>query len=347
MGVYSSFLRPLLFRFDPEFVHNVAITMLSTGIVGSWKYDHPMLEQEYFGVKFKNPLGLAAGFDKNGVALGHWHHVGFGFVEIGTITYHGQPGNPKPRLFRLPSDLGIINRMGFNNEGAEKVAKRITGVLSPIPVGVNLGKSKITELADAPRDYQKSFRLLREHGRYFVINVSSPNTPGLRTLQEKGPLLEIIGAMREVDSNKPILVKVAPDLEFSALDDVIEVAHETGLAGLIATNTTIMREGLVNDIGESGGLSGMPLRKRSNEMLSYLHGACDPGLVLIGVGGIFNGRDLFEKISLGAHLAQTYTGWVYGGLDMVPRTLKQFVGLMRQRGIRSLAELRGSGVKPD
>lgn len=344
MGVYSSLIRPLLFRLDPEFVHNTALTMLSTGIIGDWRYENKGLEQEFFGVKFKNPLGLAAGFDKNGVALGHWHHLGFGFLEMGTVTFHAQPGNPKPRLFRLPDDLGVINRMGFNNDGAERVAKRIIGVHSPVPIGVNLGKSKITELVDAPFDYQKSFRLLQDHGRYFVINVSSPNTPGLRSLQEKGPLVEIISAIREVNAQKPLFVKVAPDLEFDALDDVLDVALSTNLTGLIATNTTLSREGLTRDINQAGGLSGLPVRKKSNEVLAHLSRGAGSNLILIGVGGIFNGRDLYEKISLGAHLCQVYTGWIYGGPDMVANTLRELVQLMDQAGIRSLNDLRGSAI---
>lgn len=345
MSVYDKFLRPLLFRFDPERVHNLAMTALSTGVVGDWQFHDSRLEQTLFGVSFMNPIGLAAGFDKNAVALGHWHHLGFGSVEVGTITFHAQSGNPKPRLFRLPRNLAIINRMGFNNDGAERVARRMTGVHTPLTVGVNLGKSKVTELAEAARDYQESFRLLKDLGRYFVINVSSPNTPGLRTLQDKGPLLEIAQAIREVDAAKPLFVKVAPDLELAALDDVLDVAREAKLTGIIATNTTLSREGLSEDPNQAGGLSGLPLREKADAVLGHLAQAKE-NLILIGVGGIFSGRDVFRKIALGAHLTQVYTGWIYGGPEMVAASNRELVALMEQAGIRSLAELRGSGANP-
>jgi dihydroorotate dehydrogenase len=342
--LYEKVIRPLAFNVDPERAHELAMSMLQRGVFKARSFQDPRLEQTLFGVKFPNPVGLAAGFDKNALALTYWHQLGFGFVECGTVTYHAQPGNPKPRMFRLPADMGLINRLGFNNEGARTVATRLASSKSQVPVGVNLGKSKIAELADAPKDYQESFRLLHSFGDYFVVNVSSPNTPGLRTLQEKGPLLEILAALREIDAERPLFVKVAPDLEPTALDDVIEVAHTAKLTGLIATNTTIAREGLTIDPGEAGGLSGLPLYNRSNGTLAHVARQCDPSMILIGVGGIMNGQHVYDKIRLGAHLCQLYTGWIYGGPHMIPDILEQLVVLMQRDGVKSLDELRRTGL---
>jgi len=377
---------------DPETAHNLAVTMISRGMVRARVFADDRLRQTLFGIDFPNPLGLAAGFDKNAAAARHWQKLGFGFAELGTITYHAQPGNPKPRLFRLPQHQALINRMGFNNDGAESVALRLNAARPQsrraIPLGVNLGKSKITPLEEAADDYRRSFEIFagnsaggevgedlgkdggKEGGKatgkdeirhleprvqyptpitqyrspaYFVVNVSSPNTPGLRTLQEKGPLTEIVRAIRSVDSTRPLFIKVAPDLELPALDDVVEVAHEEKLTGMIATNTTIWREGISGpNAAEQGGLSGAPLRQKSNEFLAHLYETCDREMILIGVGGIFAGADIYEKIALGAHLCQVYTGWIYGGPSSVPRMLSELVGLMERDGIVSLAELRGS-----
>lgn len=345
MGVYENLVRPILFRLDTERVHNLALGLFSTGLVGDWRYEHSVLEQVLFGQKFPNPIGLAAGFDKNGVALPHWHHLGFGFVEIGTVTYLPQPGNPKPRLFRLPSDAAVINRMGFNNDGAEKVAKRITGVHSRIPYGLNLGKSRLTDVSDAPEDYRSSYRLMADLGDYLVVNVSSPNTPGLRGLQEKKKLEEILWAVRSVDATKPVFVKVSPDLNPGELDDVLDVAFTTKLAGLIATNTTVSREGLSQDPAQEGGLSGRPLFNRSNDVLAYLARGAAGKLVMIGVGGIFSATDAYEKIALGADLCQLYTGWVYGGPQTVSRICRGLAERMRREGIRGIQELKGSALR--
>ncbi|HEY0868351.1 MAG TPA: quinone-dependent dihydroorotate dehydrogenase [Fimbriimonas sp.] len=342
MSLYESIVRPLAFNFDPERVHEVAMALIEKGTFRAKPFHDARLEQTLFGVRFPNPLGLAAGFDKNARALDYWHLLGFGHVECGTVTYRAQPGNPRPRLFRLPQDRALINRLGFNNDGARAVAGRLASASAQIPVGINLGKSKLTELDDAAKDYQESFRLMHRFGDYFVVNVSSPNTPGLRTLQEKGPLLEILSAMKEVDRSKPLFVKVAPDLETSALDEVVEVVHQAGLTGLIATNTTVGRQGLRNDPGQEGGLSGVPLREKSNAFLSHLYKSCNREMVLIGVGGIFNGADVYLKIRLGAHLCQLYTGWIYGGPHMVPEALAQLVRLLEADGYASLAEARGT-----
>ncbi len=344
MPLYESLLRPLAFRMDPEHVHEKALALLARGLISAPTFDDPRLRQTLFGVDFPNPLGLAAGFDKNGVALNHWHKLGFGFVECGTVTYHAQPGNPKPRMFRLPADKGLINRLGFNNEGAKALASCLRSARPQIPLGINLGKSKITDLEDAPGDYGNSFELLHGYGDYFVVNVSSPNTPGLRTLQEKGPLLEIIQAIRQIDGARPLFVKVAPDLELQALDDVVDVATSSNLTGLIATNTTIGRDGLTTQTGEAGGLSGAPLKAKSDGILAHLYKTCPKQMILIGAGGIMSGKDVYDKIRLGAHLCQVYTGWVYGGPQMVPRSLRELVAMMDRDGVKTLAELRGTAT---
>ena len=347
MDFYGSFLRPIAFRFDPEKIHERAMGTIERGIMRCRDFHDDRLAVEAFGVKFKHPLGLAAGFDKNAVAVSHWHKLGFSHVELGTITFHAQPGNPRPRLFRLPEDRAIINRMGFNNDGADAIAARLSGSNPQIPIGINLGKSKITELADAPEDYRESYRRLSSFGQYFVVNVSSPNTPGLRSLQEKGPLLDILRAMDEIDSTKPRFIKVAPDLELSARDEVLEVAVESKATGLIATNTTISRPDnlLGQSRNEAGGLSGKPVRDLSDRVLAHIAKQAPSDMVLIGVGGIFDAEDVWRKISLGAHLAQVYTGWIYGGPHMVANVMEGVVARMDREGVKSLAEIRGTSLE--
>lgn len=344
MGLYDSILKPTLFQFDPERAHETAMGLLKRGILKTKCFTHPALRQTVFGTTFNNPLGLAAGFDKNGIALDHWHQLGFGFVEVGTITAKPQPGNEKPRMFRLPKDEAIINRLGFNNDGARAIAMRIAESMPQIPLGINLGKSKVTPIEDAASDYAASFRLVHRYGNYFVINVSSPNTPGLRELQVRSHLKGIIEEMKAIDAERPILVKVAPDMDFPALDEIIGLIHETGLAGIVATNTTIGRPGLLTKIDESGGLSGKPLRNLATQFIRHLYKSCDKNMILIGVGGIMNGDDLYDRLASGAHLCQTYTGWVYGGPQMVPTALERVVELMKERGQTSLAEVRGSAL---
>lgn len=305
-------LRALLFRLDPEVAHEWAMTALQKGLIRA----RPCIQDpvEVFGVRFPNRLGLAAGFDKNGVAISAWSKLGFGHVEVGTVTRHPQPGNPKPRLFRYPASRALINRMGFNNDGADALARRLETAPRTILIGVNLGKSKVTELDDAPGDYAYSFKLLAPLADYVVVNVSSPNTPGLRSLQEKGPLTRILWALRELDEHKPLLVKLAPDLEPSALDDLLELADDFRLSGLVATNTTLSREGLPTDPAQAGGLSGAPLQPKADQVLDYLHRA-RPDLPLIGVGAVLEPEDARRKLALGATLVQAYTGFVYGGPD--------------------------------
>lgn len=316
------------------------MALISRGLIRAGRVIDSRLSQTCFGVQFENPLGLAAGFDKDCVALDHWEKLGFGFAEVGTITCYPQPGNPQLRLFRLPEDKGIINRMGFNNRGAEAAAARFARSRARIPIGINLGKSKITEIGDAASDYQRSFQLLHPYGDYFVINVSSPNTLGLRSLQDKGPLIEIIRLMQEV-SRRPLFVKIAPDLELDAVDDVIDVVESEDLTGVVATNTTMSRDGLSGLAkGESGGLSGLPLRNRSNEVLAHLGKSLSREKTLIGVGGIFTGRDVYEKLVLGAHLVQIYTGWIYRGPSSAPRILRELLAQMEKEGVPSVSSIK-------
>lgn len=325
MSSYERLLRPILFRLDPERTHNMALWAMARGLIKGRLLQDPRLERTVAGIRFPNPLGLAAGFDKNGVALDRWRGLGFGFAEVGTATWHPQPGNPKPRLFRLPQDQAVINRMGFNNSGAEALAEKLKAAKPGIPIGVNIGKSKITPVEEAVQDYSNSFRVLQGLGDYFVVNVSSPNTPGLRSLQEKGPLTEILGSLRKIDPSVPLFVKVSPDLNERELLDVVAVAKSCRLTGIIATNTTLSREGLSEDPQIEGGLSGRPLFKMANECLKALKSAAGSDLVLIGVGGVFCGEDLKTKLDFGADLVQIYTGWVYGGPKSASQILLDYL----------------------
>ncbi len=325
MSAYERLLRPILFRMDPERVHNVALWAIARGLIRGKLLVDPRLERTVAGIRFPNPLGLAAGFDKNGVALDRWKDMGFGFAEAGTATWLAQPGNPKPRLFRLPEDRAVINRFGFNNSGAAELANRLRAAQPGIPIGINIGKSKAAPLEQAIQDYEQSFSALKHLGDYFVVNVSSPNTPGLRTLQEKGPLTELLSTLRKLDGNTPLFVKVSPDLSNEDLLDVVEVAKTCRFTGIVATNTTLSRDGLSTSIVQDGGLSGKPLFARSNECLRILSEASQGELILIGVGGVFSGDDLRGKLELGASLVQIYTGWVYGGPKSAARILLEFL----------------------
>ncbi|MBS1707389.1 MAG: quinone-dependent dihydroorotate dehydrogenase [Armatimonadetes bacterium] len=315
MSLYQGLLRPLLFRFDPETAHNLAMRAVESGFV---RAPHAARQPvELFGVTFPNPVGLAAGFDKDGVAVDHWHKLGFGFVEIGSVTRHAQPGNPKPRLFRFPEQQALINKMGFNNEGADAMANRLERASPQIPVGINIGKSKVTPAEEAAEDYAFSFRRLKDFAAYVVVNVSSPNTPGLRGLQDKQPLTRILWRLREIDGKKPLFVKVAPDLDDQGFEDIAEVVRDFGLAGLVVSNTTVSRPAMPASAPTEGGLSGAPLRPLADDALARFASLL-PDVVLMGVGGITSAADARRKIELGASLVQVYTGWVYGGLDFVP-----------------------------
>ncbi len=325
-----SLIRKILFNVDAEKVHHWVMKQLTfaynTRIFRSllksmFVEKHPSLERTLWGITFPNPVGLAAGFDKDAKYTDPLACLGFGFIEIGTVTPRPQPGNPKPRLFRLPADKALINRMGFNNGGATEAALRLKNRKERIIIGGNIGKNKDTANENAADDYEKGFRELYEVVDYFVVNVSSPNTPGLRELQDKEPLTQLLDRLQAINkqlSNKPILLKIAPDLTNEQLDDIIEIIRSTKLAGIVATNTTISRDGLttpgneVNAIG-AGGLSGAPLRTRATEVISYIYTHCKGEIPIIASGGIFSGADAIEKLSAGASLVQVYTGFIYEG----------------------------------
>ena len=324
--LYRRLLRPILFRFDAERVHHLAMAFLH-GLgpaMQSWARGtppDPRLEREVFGLKFPNPVGLAAGFDKNALVLPAWEGLGFGFAEVGTITAKPQPGNPKPRLFRVPEISGVINRMGFNNDGADVVAARLeklkaTARWPRFPVGINLGKSKVTPLDEATADYLYSFSRLRDLGDYFVLNVSSPNTPGLRSLQDRAALDQLFAAVQSANTTrKPMLVKIAPDLAWEAIDDVLALVESHRIAGIVATNTTIDHRAVPEQRRETGGLSGLPVRARSTEIIRYI--SARTKVPVIGVGGIFSADDAKEKFDAGAALVQLYTGFIYRGPALV------------------------------
>ena len=323
--VYDHLLRPLLFRFDAEQIHHFAMGCLSLLARLPYEPEHdPALERTLFGLKFPNPVGLAAGFDKNAVALRAWQTLGFGFVEAGTITALAQPGNPQPRIFRYPELGALVNRMGFNNDGAEAVALRLgqlraAGGWPRVPVGINLGKSKVTPLEESTQDYLRSFARLFPLGDYFVLNVSSPNTPGLRSLQGRRELDELLGAVaganRSQATPKPLLLKIAPDLEFTQIAEIIELVETHGISGIIATNTTLDHGAIPSGRDETGGLSGRPLRKHSTEIVRFI--TRETKLPVIAVGGIFDADAAMEKLDAGASLLQLYTGLIYRGPALI------------------------------
>ena len=330
-------IKKVLFRFPPEKIHYQVMKGLQVlhGLPMGKKVLQSFclpkrtgLERQLWGLTFKNPVGLAAGFDKDAKYVDELASLGFGFVEIGTVTPVAQPGNDQPRLFRLPADKALINRMGFNNGGAIAAAKRLQHRKSDIIIGGNIGKNKITPNEDAIGDYEKCFHALYDVVDYFVVNVSSPNTPNLRALQEKEPLKQLLHHLQVLNQQKvrqkPILLKIAPDLTNSQLDDIIEIVQETKLAGIVATNTTISREGLktpaaeVEEIG-AGGLSGLPVRERATEVIRYIVKGTNGVVPVIAVGGIFTAEDAQEKLDAGASLVQVYTGFVYEGPMIVKK----------------------------
>ncbi len=335
-------LKSILFRYDPENIHHVVTAGLrianriwgvKTLIKKSFQMEDIRLEREVFGLKFKNPVGLAAGFDKNADLVEEISRFGFGFIEIGTVTPLPQAGNEKPRMFRLRADEALINRMGFNNQGVDVVANRLNHIKREgLIIGGNIGKNKITPNENAVNDYVICFDRLFDVVDYFVVNVSSPNTPGLRELQEKEPLKHILNTLqsrnRKNGISRPVLLKIAPDLTESQLDDIIEIVLETQIAGVIATNTTISREGLNSSAAlrsEAGGLSGKPLANRSTGVIRYLSQKSNKAFVIIGVGGIHSAEDALEKMNAGASLIQLYTGFIYEGPGLVKRILKRLL----------------------
>lgn len=327
-------LKTILFRMDPEKAHHLTFKLIKSPFTAPflkllYKHDVSGLEKEVFGLKFKSPVGLAAGLDKDAIAFNQLGDLGFGFIEIGTVTPLAQPGNDKPRLFRLLQDHALINRMGFNNQGAAAAAVRLQKRKDPsVLIGGNIGKNKVTPNESATEDYVKCFHALYPVVDYFVVNVSSPNTPGLRELQDKEPLKKLLDTLMAENfkavNQKPILLKIAPDLTDSQLDDIIWIVKSSGIAGVIATNTTLSRDGLktqkhtVDAIG-AGGLSGKPLTKRSTEVIRYLKQKSGNAFPIIGVGGIHSAEDALEKFTAGADLVQLYTGFIYEGPALIKK----------------------------
>lgn len=340
-NMYQLIVKPILFLFDPEKVHHFTFSLIRTlckipllpNLFRSlYVVNDKRLERKVFGLTFKNPVGLAAGFDKDAKLYNELSNFGFGFIEIGTLTPKPQAGNPKKRLFRLQKDEAIINRMGFNNGGVEEAVKRLKnnkGVL----IGGNIGKNKVTPNEEAVEDYKLCFEALFPYVDYFVVNVSSPNTPNLRALQDREPLTKLLSTLQKLnakkETGKPILLKIAPDLTNEQLEDIIAIVAETKIAGVIATNTTISREGLESeDKEEVGGLSGKPLTNRSTEVIRFLAEKSNKSFPIIGVGGIHSAKDALEKLEAGADLVQLYTGFIYEGPQLVKSINKELLKQM-------------------
>ncbi|MFP4221770.1 MAG: quinone-dependent dihydroorotate dehydrogenase [Phormidium sp.] len=375
MNLYQHIVRPVLFATaDAEWWHgklmaslryvsrqrcvsppNFVAGAIASQLEAQFCFRDERLVQNLWGLRFPNPLGLAAGFDKNGEVGEFWGALGFGFAELGTVTWHPQPGNPPPRLFRLVEDQAALNRMGFNNCGAMTMAENLTQVRSPqlpkIPIGVNLGKSKVTPLDDATGDYRDSFGTLQALGDYFVVNVSSPNTPGLRSLQAPERLEQILKTLMDMNVDaKPILVKIAPDLETDEIRAILDLAMGLGLSGVIATNTTISREGLKTQRlaktgtslqDEAGGISGAPLKSRSTEVIREIWHYTQGKLPIIGTGGVASAEDAWEKITAGASLLEIYTGWIYQGPEMPKQILSGLISKLEQQGLSHLSQAVG------
>lgn len=359
---YKSLVRPLLFRGDPEQTHERTLALLAKlaplqDLLGRlFAVQDNRLHVQLGSLAFPNPVGLAGGFDKNGVAIKTIAGFGFGFVEIGAVTALAQPGNPKPRLYRLPEDQALINRLGFNNEGSKAIAARLrllraNGRPLKIPLGINIGRSKIVETKDAVADFLTTFDELYPYGDFFTLNVSSPNTPQLRDLQEKNLLTGLLHAVQERNrdlaeraglSAKPVLLKIAPDMELAQADDIVQVAMAEEISGIIATNATaFLRETLVSGSKEPGGLSGRPLRPLATSFVRHLYRATRGKMPIIGVGGIFTAEDAYEKIKAGASAVQIYTGFVYEGPATVKRINQGLLRLMDRDGYNSIAEAVG------
>jgi dihydroorotate dehydrogenase len=361
---YRNCARPWLFGYDSEEVHNQTLDALA------WASRRPIvldvlrtfyaaqpLPVKLWGLTFPNPVGLAAGMDKHGKAVPVWEALGFGFCELGGVTAHAQPGNPTPRMFRIVEDEALINRMGFNNPGAKELARTLrewkeSGLWPSHPVGINLGKSKITPLEGSADDYGQSLKELWEYGDFFVVNVSSPNTPNLRELQDKEALNEILKHVQGLNTElataartkrKPLLVKVAPDLSFEALDEIVEVLLQSELSGIVATNTTIDRPSTASTnaiYSETGGLSGKPLATKSTQIIRHLSKVTGGRLPIIGVGGIFSANDAWEKLEAGASLIQVYTGLVYEGPGITRAILKGLMEKLGEKAITDLGQIR-------
>ncbi|MDY3127577.1 MAG: quinone-dependent dihydroorotate dehydrogenase [Corynebacterium sp.] len=358
-GAYQVALKAM-FKLSPERIHELMMKAITLGNGMPLAYramnkivpvNDEILSQEVFGVTFPRPLGLAAGFDKNAQAADMWAPIGFGYAELGTVTAKAQPGNPTPRLFRLPQDKAILNRMGFNNEGADVAAENLRARKSTGVIGINIGKTKVTPVEDAVEDYRYSASLLGDLADFLVVNVSSPNTPGLRDLQAVESLRPILQAVMESTSS-PVLVKIAPDLTDEDVDAVADLAVELGLAGIVATNTTISRAGLTTAADEveamgAGGISGLPLAERSLEVLKRLHARVGGKLALVSVGGISTPEQAWERIAAGASLLQGYTGLIYGGFDWIHDIHAGIAAQLRAHGMSNISEAVGSGLEWD
>jgi len=363
--LFEKVIRPLLFSLPPETAHEWGINALRMGLVPGYQTDL-FPEVERFGVKFRNPLGIAAGFDKNGVVVDQLANLGFGFVEVGTVTLEPQPGNEKPRMFRLQEDKALINRLGFNNDGAERIAERLRKIKRNCVVGVNIGKNKEVPIEKAVENYLGCFELISPVADYIAINVSSPNTPYLRDLQRAENLEELLGPLQNGNrvlnagkstnpSNqegepkpKPLLVKIAPDLSDAEIEAIVDVCVRLEVSGIIATNTTISRTGLRTSSPErfgSGGLSGRPLAERSNEVISKIFRYSKEQLPIIGVGGVFTAEDAFEKIAAGASLVQAYTGFIYGGPSFACDINVGLSEILKEKGFSQFDEAVGSAVR--
>jgi len=359
--VYRSLVRPILFRLPPETAHELALHSLPffKNLVGR-PFESSSLNTDLFNLRFKNPVGLAAGFDKNGIALEALAALGFGFIEAGTVTYHAQPGNPKPRMFRLSADQALINRAGFNNAGAAAFARHVERHRPDCVLGISIGKSKITPLEEATQDYLASFDLVYKLADYIAINVSSPNTPQLRELQQSDQLTSLLTAlqMRNRELQKamsrpapvPLLVKISPDLERGDLEMIVDVIERLNIDGIIATNTTVSRDNLRTESARvqacgDGGLSGKPLAERSTKMIAELYELTGGRIPLIGVGGIFTAEDAWEKICAGASLAQLYTGFIYQGPRIVREINQGLVQILKREGFAKIDEAVGCKVK--
>jgi dihydroorotate dehydrogenase len=359
-------LRPLLFTLPAERAHHLGAAALSAALStrraralarSRFQVDDPALATLRFGVRFPNPVGLAAGFDKGGEWFDALGALGFGFVEIGTVTALAQPGNPLPRLFRLPKDHALLNRMGFNNPGAEAVARRLARAPAETVLGINLGKSRAAPLEAAADDYLRSLELLERFAAYLVVNVSSPNTPGLRTLQDAAPLRALLRVLRargaelaagRGEAPRPILLKIAPDLTDPQVEEAVAIAEEEGMAGLVATNTTVSRDGLATPAAAlerlgAGGISGAPVRARAREVVRLAYRATGGRLPIVGVGGIFGADDAWEMVRAGASLLQLWTGFVYRGPGLAREINRGLLERLRREGFRSLDEAVGTG----
>ena len=362
MSFYHSILRPILFRLPAESAHEFALKSLGNRAIRVWlkppeRFSFNDLNR--FGLRFPNPVGLAAGFDKEGSAAHLLADLGFGFIEVGTVTNEAQPGNPKPRLFRLPRDRALINRLGFNNCGAKELVQNIQRRRPQCVLGVNIGKSRAVPIEAAIPDYLATFAAVYDVADYVAVNVSSPNTPHLRELQKAAPLRELLNALQAQNHElaqlrsgpaRPLLLKIAPDLDENEIEAIIDVAMSTNISGVIATNTSVNREGLqtppdvVKEFGE-GGLSGAPLRSRSNQVIAFIHRLTRGKLPIIGVGGVFTAQDAWEKICAGASLIQLYTGFIYEGPRVAGRINQGLLRILEREGLRSIDDAVGCDVK--